>query len=227
MKAESEKRKPESQALASESANTAASPVSGLRSPVSIKVTKTSTWSELVKTELDLLYRTAVVTEPLRFEPVAARARLGREKYLALGSRLGGIPWWFLACVHNMECGMNWERHWHNGDPLTARTVNVPAGRPKRGEPPFSWLASAEDALRMKKLDEVLDWSMPHALWLLEKYNGHGYRLYRGIHSPYLWAGTNHYKAGKYTSDGKYDAAAVSKQAGCAGLIKILTGGVK
>jgi len=35
--------------------------------------------------------------------------------------------------------------HLHNGDPLTARTVNVPKGRPKTGQPPFAWGISAKD----------------------------------------------------------------------------------
>jgi lysozyme family protein len=222
MKAESEKRKPESQALARESANTAAS-------PVSIKICKSPKWNEEIRVELDLLFRTAVITDPLRFESAAARARLGREKYIALGARLGGIPWWFLACIHELECSGRWDRHWHNGDPLTARTVQVPMGRPRKGQPPFGWLESAEDALTMpgKEFDQVGDWSIPHALWLLEGYNGRGYRMYRGIHSPYLWAGTNHYTKGKYVADGKYSTEAVSKQAGSAGLIKILLGGAK
>jgi lysozyme family protein len=192
----------------------------------SIRITKTKDWNEEVRAELDLLYRTAQITDPARFEWAAARARLGRETYISLGAMLGGIPWWFCACIHMLECGFSWKKHWHNGDPLTARTVQVPAGRPRVGNPPFPWLASARDALTMpgKAFDEVDDWSLPHALWLLEGFNGRGYRLYRGIHSPYLWAGTSHYTKGKYVADGKWNSEAVSKQAGCAGLIKILIG---
>jgi lysozyme family protein len=191
-----------------------------------MKPIATTKWSGEVSAELETLFRTCEITDPFRFEWAAARARLGREKYIALGAALGGIPWWFCACVHMLECSFRWDRHWHNGDPLTARTRQVPAGRPRHGQPPFTWLQSARDALTMpgKAFDEVTDWSLPHALWLLEGYNGYGYRLHRGIHSPYLWSGTNHYTKGKYVADGKYDSQAVSKQAGCAGLIKILLG---
>lgn len=100
--------------------------------------------------------------------------------------------------------------------------MNVPAGRPLAGKPPFTWEESAADAVRMKGFDKVEDWSVPRALWLLEKYNGLGYRLYHGMASPYLWAGTNHYSRGKYVGDGKFSAVAVSKQAGAAGILQQL-----
>lgn len=191
---------------------------------MAIRPTKTKSWNEEVRVELDLLYRTAQITDAGRFEWALARARSGRDRYESIGEDLGGIPWWFCASVHMLECSFSWTKHWHNGDPLTARTRRVPAGRPRKGKAPFTWLESAHDALTMpgKAFDRVEDWSIPHALWLLEGFNGFGYRLYRGIHSPYLWAGTNHYTRGKYVSDGRYSATAVSKQAGCAGLIKRL-----
>jgi lysozyme family protein len=58
--------------------------------------------------------------------------------------------------------------------------------------------------------------------WRLEGFNGYGYRLYRGIHSPYLWAGTNHYERGKTIADRVHSATAISTQAGSAGLLKLL-----
>ena len=59
-----------------------------------------------------------------------------------------GVPWHIIAIIHCMEGSLSFAKHLHNGDPLTARTVKVPAGRPKTGTPPFSWEFSAEDALR-------------------------------------------------------------------------------
>jgi hypothetical protein len=41
----------------------------------------------------------------------------------------------------------------------------------------------------------------------------------RGLPSPYLWAGTNQYRIGKYVADGKYDPKHVDTQPGCAGLL--------
>ena len=54
-------------------------------------------------------------------------------------------PWFFLGVIHAMESRFNFERHLHNGDPLSARTVRVPKGFPKAGNPPFTWEVSAEE----------------------------------------------------------------------------------
>lgn len=185
-----------------------------------IKPTKTKAWCEEVRVELELLWRTMRITDPMRFEWAGARARLGKNVYAKTGSQLG-IPWWFVATINILENGGRFDRHLHNGDSLNARTVNVPAGRPAKGRPPYTWAESAEDALTMpgKQFDRVQDWSIAHALWLLESYNGHGYRNAIGIHSPYLWAGTCHYVRGKYIDDHVYSALAVSKQPGAAGII--------
>lgn len=193
-----------------------------------MKPVKSKIWNEEVRAELDELWRTMEITDLRRFERDAARARLNRPRYASVGSTSGGtIPWWFVACVHNLEASFSFAKHLHNGDSLARRTVHVPAGRPLEGEPPFAWSESARDALTMpgKRFHLVTDWSVEHALWLLEGFNGYGYRLYRGINSPYLWAGTNHYSKGKYVADGVYSAEAVSQQAGVAGLMKILVGG--
>jgi len=104
------------------------------------------------------------------------------------------IPWYFVALVHTMESSRNFDTHLHNGDPLDARTIQVPAGRPKRGYPPFTWEESALDALRYKHLHRVRTWSLQKVLYYLEKYNGWGYRLYHAhVKSPYLWSYSNHY----------------------------------
>jgi len=132
-----------------------------------------------------------------------------------------GVPWVFVGVIHGMECGFNFAGHLHNGDRLTARTVNVPKGRPKDSEPPFTWLQSALDALRLKKLDSVTDWSVPHMLYLLEGYNGFGYRR-RAMPSPYLWSFSNVYEKGKFVMDGKFDPNAVSKQCGAALMLKAI-----
>ena len=56
-------------------------------------------------------------------------------------------------------------------------------------------------------------------LTMLERYNGLGYAS-RGAPSPYIWSGTDQYKAGKYVRDGVYDPNHVDTQPGCAALIK-------
>jgi lysozyme family protein len=143
----------------------------------------------------------------------------GQPSYEQVGQDLNGIPWYFIGVIHGMECGFNFNGHMHNGDPLSARTVHVPAGRPQTGAPPFTWRQSARDALIMKGFQQVTDWSMPHILYFLELYNGMGYRM-RGAATPYLWSFSNLYSAGKFVQDGHFDPDAVSKQCGAALMLK-------
>lgn len=133
------------------------------------------------------------------------------------------VPWYVVGAIHNMESDMSFTRHLHNGDPLTARTIHVPAGRPVAGNPPFTWETSAVDALKLRGIDRIVDWSIPHMLLVVEGYNGYGYAR-KGINSPYLWAGSNQYgtapQIGKYVEDGKFDPTAVSNQIGAAVILR-------
>lgn len=143
-----------------------------------------------------------------------------QNRYEAIEASLG-IPWFFTGIVHCMESNCNFKTHLHNGDPLTAKTVQVPSGRPKNGTPPFSWERSAEDALMLKNLHQWTDWSIPGMLFQLERYNGFGYRRANiNIPSPYLWSFSNHYQKGKFVADNKFSATAVSKQCGAAVLLR-------
>jgi lysozyme family protein len=145
-----------------------------------------------------------------------------KPRYDAIGNPMN-IPWYFIGILHMMEGGLNFNKHLHNGDPLTARTVQVPKGRPKTGTPPFTFEASCADALQMDGYDTWTDWSIPGQLYLFEKYNGFGYRRSNiNIPTPYLWSYSNHYTKGKYASDGKYDPSLVSKQPGTASILRRL-----
>ena len=133
------------------------------------------------------------------------------------------IPWYFISLIHCMEASMRFDKHLHNGDPLTARTTHVPAGRPATGTPPFTWEESAKDALIMKKLDQWTNWTIPGILYKLEGYNGFGYRSnHPEVLTPYLWSFSNHYSKGKYVADGTFSETAVSKQAGAAVILRRL-----
>jgi lysozyme family protein len=151
-----------------------------------------------------------------------ARLRKFQGVYQDLCNQLGNdMPWPFVGILHAMEGGFNFTTHLHNGDPLTRRTVQVPQNRPVSGQPPFTWRDSARDALQMKGYDKVSDWSVPHMLYLWEKYNGMGYRP-RRVPSPYLWSFSTVYSSGKYVADGKFDTGAVSRQCGAALMLKAL-----
>lgn len=134
-----------------------------------------------------------------------------------------GVPWFVVGLIHQMESGRNFKTHLHNGDPLSARTVNVPAGHPRSGSPPFSWPESAIDALRMQDLDEITAWPLPRIAYELERYNGFSSRTKHHINTPYLWSGTSHYTKGKYIRDHVWSDTAVSKQVGAMAVLLSLT----
>ena len=131
------------------------------------------------------------------------------------------MPWFVIAVIHLMESSLQFDRHLHNGDPLTERTTHVPSGRPLTGSPPFTWEESATDALRLERMDRWSDWSVPGTLYKLEGYNGWGYRKWHPeVLSPYLWSYSNHYTRGKYVVDGTFSNTAASRQMGAAVVLR-------
>jgi lysozyme family protein len=151
---------------------------------------------------------------------IVDRLVAARTRYAGLETVLG-TPWHVVAAIHSLESGQRFDRHLHNGDPLTARTTHVPAGRPPRGNPPFTWEASAQDALQLHGFDRWHDWSVAGVMYKLEQYNGWGYRQFHPqVLSPYLWSFSQHYQKGKYVADGHFDPNAVSQQCGAAVLLR-------
>jgi hypothetical protein len=108
------------------------------------------------------------------------------------------------------------------GDPLTARTSNEPAGRPRAGNPPFLWSESAADAVCYDKLDQVPQWTCERVAYELEKYNGFRSRTEHHINTPYLWSGTTHYERGKFIRDNVWDDNVASKQLGAMPILRRL-----
>jgi lysozyme family protein len=155
-----------------------------------------------------------------RVQQAVAAMIAARVRYEAAAAPVGA-PWHVVAAIHCLEASLDFSRHLHNGDPLTARTVHVPAGRPPEGNPPFTWEASAADALALKRFDHWTDWTIAGTLYRLEGYNGWGYRRYHPrVLSPYLWSCSQHYTRGKYVADGTWSATAVSRQCGAAVLLR-------
>ena len=179
-------------------------------------------FTEALRQEYENLFNSCII-RPERFQAVEELVTIikdTKDRYLGVSIPLG-IPWGFIAVIHNMEASLNFMTHLHNGDPLTARTVQVPENRPRKGHPPFTWEESATDALTMRGLGSQTDWSLAGTLYQLEGYNGWGYRLYHPyVLSPYLWGFSNHYTSGKYIADGTWSDTAVSKQCGAAVLLR-------
>jgi lysozyme family protein len=129
------------------------------------------------------------------------------------------------------ESSMDFNDHLHNGDPLTSRTRQVPAGRPKaapKNGRAYTFEESAIDALEYDGLTKVTDWSIGNTFLWLEKYNGSGYRTGAGRNttprnaSPYIYSGTQFYTCGQYVRDGKFSAFAKAKNLGCMAFLKAL-----
>ncbi len=126
------------------------------------------------------------------------------------------MPWFIIAVIHEREASQSWAANLAQGDPWNAVSVHVP-----KGQGPFaSWEAAAVNALERcaPYAAHWADWSIGGALTLLEEYNGLGYAQ-RGVPSPYVWAGTDQYRSGKYIADGHYDPNAIDHQLGCAALL--------
>jgi len=165
----------------------------------------------------------AVTIAPENREAVRAavkRILKNRRRYEKVEA-LTGIPWWFIAALHERESTCNFKKHLHNGDPLHRPTVNEPSGRPACK----TWEESALDALRIKKFHKRTRWTIADGLYRAEyRWNGDGYGKYgskgRPIHSPFLVAHTTEdlYEGGKYASDGNYDRDLKDKQVGCAAI---------
>lgn len=181
-------------------------------------------WGAPLREEYEKLFAACVVNEKMQttIDLTAKRLALSKERYNGVAKAANQeMPWWFVACLHHMECNGSFDKHLHNGDPLNVRTTHVPAGRPP-GQPGWLWESSAHDALvEVKHYNLTSDWSVGHILYMFEGYNGYGYRQYHPtVLSPYLWSYTNQYSKGKYVADGKWDGNAVSRQIGVAAVLK-------
>lgn len=180
-------------------------------------------FTDKLKSEYTRLIETMVI-RPEWKDPVDRKARAvlaNKDRYVAVSDALGGnIPWYFIGAIHSLESNLTFDTALHNGDKIIGtnkKTYRVPKGRG-----PFeTWESSAIDALTIKKLDEIEEWSAERLCYELERYNGFGYRKYHpSVLSPYLWSGSLHYTRGKYVEDGKWSASARSAQTGAWPLIQ-------
>lgn len=157
------------------------------------------------------------------FKAVADRLIFQKPRYQAVSKALADkgytIPWEFIAVAHQREASGDFTKYLGNGQALNKKTTIVPKGR----GPFTSWEEGAIDALlnAAPYAAKNKDWSIGGTLTKLEEYNGLGYAS-KGLPSPYVWAGTDQYKSGKYVRDGVYDPNHVDTQLGCAGLLKFM-----
>jgi lysozyme family protein len=161
-----------------------------------------------------------------RVEEAYARISATQEREICLQiERTTTVPWWFVGILWYRESNLSHERHLHNGDPLTGKTIQMPKNRPlhsPQNGKRYTFLESAIDALRWKGYDLAKDRSIEAWLWRLELWNGFGYALH-GMNSEYLWNGSNHFgdppHRGKFVADDEFDPNAESDQVGAATLM--------
>ncbi|OOO35803.1 hypothetical protein [Agrobacterium sp. YIC 4121] len=188
--------------------------------PAKVAAGKPAGWSEDYQKLWDTMEIRAEWRDDAEF--AARKAVENQKRYAAVVSGTT-VPWWFVAIVHCMECGFKFDRHLLNGDPLSGRTVRVPANQPPFGSPPYDWETAARYAMTYEELDKITDWSLPNVLNRWHRYNGvkNEYQR-RKIPTPYLWSGCYHYDKGKYTRDRYFDPEVPSKQVGAAIILKTL-----
>lgn len=165
------------------------------------------------------MWRGMTVTRAAESETAARRILAGRARYLAV-ERQTGVPWFFIGLLHMRESSCNFAGVLHNGEHIIGkgtRTRLVPAGR----GPFATWEEAAIDALRLKGLDAIKEWPVERIGYEGERFNGFGY-VRRGVNSPYVWAGSNHYTRGKYVRDGVFDPAHVDTQLGIMPVLRAL-----
>ena len=84
---------------------------------------------------------------------------------------LTGVPWFMVGLMLMRESSLNLGTYLGNGQSLSQKTTEVPAGRG-----PFSTFeAGAVDALKLEGMTGITDWPVEHILYWLERFNGQGY----------------------------------------------------
>lgn len=167
---------------------------------------------EVLRPEYESLLGRMVITRVDVVEYVAHKLLdfVAQGRYAEVSQKTG-VPQVWMAASFEREASSNFADSPAQGDPWNRVSIHVPKGR----GPFHSWVEAAIDAYHIDGLDEIGadNWTFARACYEGELFNGFGYRGH-GIHSPYLWAGTNNYVSGKYVADGVWSASAVDKQLG-------------
>lgn len=152
---------------------------------------------------------------PLDAHAAATRLLVHRDRFLSLQEACGVPALWVMPVFVRENPSFN--SYLGNGQPLTHRTTEVPAGRG-----PFdSWEEGAADALKLDDITEVGNWTWAMGCYEWEKWNGFGPRRH-GRPTGYVTAGTNIYAGGKYISDGVWSRGTWDHQLGTLILAKTI-----
>lgn len=147
---------------------------------------------------------------------LAARIIANKAVYQEIEAQTG-VPWFMIGVIHLRESSLDLTTYLGNGDPLSRKTTDVPAGR----GPFATFVLGAIDALVYQGYTTIKGWTGPHVLYACEEFNGWGY-VKHNENSPYLWGWTTLQQAGKYTRDGVFDPNVMDTQPGCVAVLKAI-----
>lgn len=158
-----------------------------------------------------VITRIAEIEETVRSRtrPPSLLASVDAGRYTP-GCQQTGVPISWAAASFEREASSNFNLNPAQGWPLNSRSRWIPHNGPFP-----NWTAAQIAAYAIDGLTKVgkENWSWAAACYYAEAFNGFGYRA-RGVHSPYLWAGSNIYIRGKFIADGEYSASAIDEQLG-------------
>jgi lysozyme family protein len=148
------------------------------------------------------------------------------ERYAEVSARTN-LPPELIAALHFRESSGDFSTYLHQGDPLGRPAVNHPANIPLFHD----WEPAAEHALNdpyKKRIQDDLGLSadttdLAAMGAYAEYYNGLGYHN-KGRTSPYVYAGTDAYRGGKYVSDGRYNSRVYDQQPGVVAMVQVMRG---
>jgi lysozyme family protein len=86
------------------------------------------------------------------------RIVVNKKRYKKAGNARG-VPWHVVGVTHMLEGSGNFDTHLHNGDPLTARTSNIPGGTAEDGKAPVHVGGKRRRSARVRRpepLDELV-----------------------------------------------------------------------
>lgn len=191
-------------------------------------------WPEIAKLIQGMSIRD---TRRGEFEKFATKILRAKGRYVEV-EHATSVPWPLVGVLHLRESSCDFDTYLGNGQKLDRRTTIEPTGRgpfcASLPAPPEAFVDGATDALKIDGLSGVAQptdrwdlgrywgsWPLEKMIFFAERYNGLGY-WYRGLPSPYIWGGTTVQQAGKYVSDGVFDAQVWDSQPGCAPILWML-----
>lgn len=185
----------------------------------SVKLSSSMAQIELKKIDYaDMFTRLEINTEHNKVEYLQI-LKLWREhmNMYCAWEKIVLVPAWFLFAVDYRESTCDQTCNFLNGQPLYKRTTI----EPKNQGPFFSKLQSIVIWKELKKDQIPNDSKLDSWLKFAEKNNGLGYLMREKV-SPYIFAGSQYYVSGLFSSDGHYRENMIDYRYGVAVILKIL-----